>query len=299
MPDVARAVGVVAVTALVVVAFTVAGGLLEGGPGAGPGTPPDTVDHPEWDPASLLATQPDFTGTIDPDVDATGQRVVIDDAHANRLARAEYRPLIHALTRAGFEVQFLDDSEDIGEVLDGAEAFITVDPGRVFQPAAVEAVTEFTANGGTLVMAGEPTQATLVQGGLGPQVVTAYNNLGSLARNYGITYSMKYMYNLETYSGIYRNLYAEPAGEGPLTEGVDRLVVYTAAALDARAGQPLFETGPATYVKGTETTAPRSVVLRRGNVIAIGDTTLFSPTRYAAADNEVFIENLVEYLARN
>lgn len=296
MPEAGRAIAVVALTALVVVGLSAIPVLLESPP---PTYSAGSADIPEWDPSTLVADRPDDTGSVDPDVDATGQRVVIDDAHANRLARAEYRPLIHALTDAGFEIEFLDDNDDIGATLDGAEAFIVVNPGRVFSEVEVEAVNEFTQDGGQLVMAGEPTQAELVQTGLGQGVVTTYNNLGPLASSYGITYRTNYMYNLESYAGNYRNLFAEGTTSSTLTEGVEELVVYTATAVKANGGTSVFETGPETRVKGTGTTESRSVVLRDGNVIAIGDTTLFSPDRFTTADNDTFIENLVEYLARN
>jgi hypothetical protein len=297
MPDAGRAIAVVAVTALVVIGLLVIPTLQD--EPRSPSFPEGEVEFPEWDPATLVAEQPDDTGAVDPDVDATGQRVLIDDGHANRLARAEYRPLIHGLTRAGFDVDFFGDREDLATELDDADAFIVLNPGRVFSDEEVDAVNEFTEDGGQLVMAGEPTQGQVVSSGLGQVLVTAYNNLGPLASSYGITFSSNYIYDLTGYAGNYRNLYAEATTDSRLTEGVDRLVVYTATAVEARSGTGLFETGAATIVKGTESSEPRSVVWQHGNVTAIGDTTLFSPDRYTTADNDVFIENLVEYLAEN
>lgn len=297
MPDTGRAIAVVAVTALVVIGLAVIPTLQD--QPRSPSFPEGDAEFPEWDPATLVADQPDRTGEIDPDVDAEGQQVLIDDAHANRLARADYRPLIHAFTRAGFEVDFLREREDLSSELEDADAFIVLNPGRVFSDEEVDAVNEFTDDGGQLVMAGEPTQAELVATGLGQALITMYNNLGPLARSYGITYSSNYIFDLTEYAGNYRNLYAEPAVDSQLTAGVDRLVVYTATALNARSGTGLIQTGDGTFVRGSESAQPRSVVWQDGNVIAIGDTTLFSPDRYTTADNNVFIENLVEYLAEN
>lgn len=297
MPDAGRAVAVVAVTALVVIGLVVIPTLQDQPRSAS--FPEGEVDLPEWDPSTLVADQPEATGEVNPDVDATGQRVLIDDAHANRLARAEYRPLIHGLTRAGFEVDFLDDQDDLSTQLEDADAFIVLNPGRVFSEDEVAAVNEFTDDGGQLVMAGEPTQSELVSTGLGQALVTTINNLGPLASSYGVTFSSNYIFDLTDYAGNYRNLYAEPTADSQLTEGVDRLVVYTATAVNARSGTGLIETGDSTFVRGSESTQPRAVVWQDGNVIAIGDTTLFSPDRYTTADNDVFIENLIEYLAEN
>lgn len=299
VPEPARAVGVVLVAALAVVAVSVGGTLLASGPApapTGPPAPEGTVEHPEYDPGTLLAERVDRTGRLSPKVDAGGQTVLIDDGHANRLARDDIRPFLRALVLAGFEVRFTDDDTDLETALSAADAYVVMDPGRTFSEAEVAAVQRFATDGGRFLMLGEPTR-TVQSSGFQSVPVVQYSNLGPLARAFDMNYRSRYVSDQRAYGSNFRNLLVEPAGASTLTDGVDRLAVFTAAAIDYRTGTTAFETGPDAVVEGAATTGPWPVVVRQGNVVAVGDTTFLGPKRYTTADNEVFIENLVEFLA--
>jgi len=294
MPDRRQALGVVVATAAVVIAVTVAVTALTSG---APGFQAISVDHPEFDPGTLIADRADDTASIDPAVDASGQVVLVDEAHRNQFSRAEMKPLLRAFTEAGFEVRFLTDSGDFDDALAAADVFVVLTPRTSYTRSQVASVNEFTADGGQLILAGEPTTAEIVSGGLQVSIVETNDRPAALARSYDISYRSRYLYDLVDYAGIYRNLYATPATASGLTQGVDRMVVYLGTAVTATGGQTVFETGETTHIAGTGETRSRGMVVRDGNVIAIGDQTLFTVDRFASADNDEFIENLVEYVA--
>lgn len=296
MPTDREAVGVVVAAVVLVVAVTVIPAVLA--PQV-PGFQAATVDHPEYDPATLLADRADATGDIDPANVGEGQVVLIDAAHLNQFDRANINPLLRAFTEAGFEIRFYSGTQNFAERLAAADVFLVMTPRVTYTENQVETVNQFTDNGGQLVLVGEPTQAEIVAGGLAVSVVETNDRPEALARSYGINYHSRYIYNLNEYAGVYHNLFATPASDGPLASGVDRMVVYTATQVETETDSTIFETGANTHIAGTGTTTTRGVVVRSGNVIAISDQTLFSTDRFANADNEVFIENLVEYLARN
>ncbi|MFB6104748.1 MAG: DUF4350 domain-containing protein [Halobacteriaceae archaeon] len=294
MPDERQAVGVIVTTVAIVLAVVVLSSVLTAGAG---GFEAITVDHPEFEPASLIADRPEATGSIDPSVDASGQVVLIDEAHRNQFSRAEMKPLLHAFTEAGFTVRFLTETGNFAGELAAADVFVVMTPRNSYTRSQVAAVNEFTGTGGQLILVGEPTQARVVRAGLQAGIVRTDDRPAALARSYGITYRSRYIYNLRTYAGVYRNVFARPSASSPLTDGVDRVATYIATAVTATDGHRVLETGANTHIAGTGATRSRGVVVRTGNVVAISDQTLFTVDRFANADNDVFIENLVEYVA--
>lgn len=291
--DLAKRLAVLVVTAAVVLAIAGAGATLE--PNADRSPPPTTA---EYAPSDVVPEPIPATGTISPDAGAangTGT-VLIDDAHGNRFTRSDVEPLVDALVRLGYRVEFYTEG-DLATHLRDADAFVVIDPGSEYPSGDVADVRTFTGRGGRLLMVGEPTRVSVSAGLFGTSITTQESRLTSLASPYGMSVDTRYLYNQETADGNYKHVVAEPTGRGGLT-GVDRTTMYTAAAVTAHRGTTLLETTANTRKSPESDVSGRfAVAARKGNALVLGDKTFMSAGRYNVADNEAFIAYVVEFLA--
>ncbi|MFC6989455.1 DUF4350 domain-containing protein [Haloplanus sp. GCM10025708] len=290
--DLAKRVAVLVVTAVVVLAIAGAGATVE--PDTEPSPIPDTT---EYAPSNVVPEQIPATGTISPDAsaaDGTGT-VLIDDAHNNRFSRSDIEPLVDALVRVGYTVEFYTGG-DLAANLRDADAFLVVDPSSEFAPGDVDDVRTFTGRGGRLVMVGEPTRVAVSSGLLGTSISTQESQLTSLASEYGMSIDTRYLYNQETADGNYKHVVAESTGRGDL-DGVDRTAMYTAAAVTVHRGTTLLETTANTQKSPQSDVSGRfPVAATKGNALLVGDKTFMSSGRYNVADNEAFLAYMVEFL---
>jgi hypothetical protein len=258
----------------------------------------EPLRNPEYDPDEVVPQPLAATGTVeanpDPSADDTGT-VVIDRGHANRFTRADIEPLVDALVREGYHVEFYTDG-DLATALEDADAFLVIDPASEYLPGDVDDVRQFTGNGGRLVMVGEPDRTAISAGLFGASIQTQESRLTTLASRYGMSVDTEYLYNQENADGTFKHVVARPTGEGDL-DGVDRTAVYTAAAVTARDGTVLLRSAPNTYKSGSdETTGEYPVVVRRGGVLLLGDKTFMTGDRHRVADNEQLVAYVAEFM---
>jgi len=258
----------------------------------------ESLQNPEYDPASVAPEPIAATGTVeanpDADADDTGT-VVIDRGHSNRFDRADIEPLVDALVREGYRVEFYTDG-NLAATLDGADAFLVIDPGEEYLPGDVDDVRQFTGNGGRLVMVGEPDRTAVRTGLLGTSIQTRESRLTTLASPYGMSVGTEYLYNQENADGTFKHVLARPTGAGDL-DGVDRAAMYTAAAVTVRNGTVLLRTAPNTHKSGSdEVTGEYPVVVRRNDALLLGDTTFLRGDRYRVADNEHLVAYVAEFM---
>lgn len=256
-----------------------------------------TLQNPEYEPDAVVPDPIEATGTVDPDpdpeADDTGT-VVIDRGHANRFTRSDVEPLVDALVREGYHVEFYTDG-DLATALEDADAFLVIDPGTEYLPGDVEDVRQFTGNGGRLVMIGEPDRTAVSASIFGTSVATQESRLTTLASRYGMSVDTQYLYNQENADGTFKHVLARPTG-GELA-GVDETTMYTAAAVTARNGTVLLRSAPNTIKSGSdEVTGEYPVAVKRNDVLLLGDKTFMRGDRYRVADNERLIAYVAEFM---
>jgi hypothetical protein len=277
------------VVALVVVVAAASVGAVFGGDPEPADEPPT---HPEYDPASVVATAQPAEGEILPDDPGRDGVVVVDRSHANSVSRAEITPLVEALTRVGYTVRFTQGN--VSESLEGADAFLVLDPGTEFSPDEVEAVRAFTDTGGRLLVAAEPDRRVVQTSLFGASISTRQSRVTTLASEYGVATDASYLYNLQTNGGNYRYLTAEPA---ETIDGVSSVTLYTATAVHAPNGQVVLRAAPGTRSSASDDDTGRpAVAVRTGNAVFLGDVSFLTEGRHNVADNEAFAAYLVEFV---
>lgn len=95
-----------------------------------------------------------------------------------------------------------------------------------------------------------------------------------------------------------RNIILIDFVESEVTEGLDRIVLYTATYIYGSAGALAF-TDPSTFSSGTETSGKYSpIVAAEGDrVLAIGDQAFMLEPYCYTFDNYRLLENIASFLA--
>ena len=258
----------------------------------------EAPDHPEFDVDRIAPDRIDAGGQASPDAEVG--TVLFDQTNDNRFEAEDVKPLMRAITDAGGDVTFTPDDAPIGEHLDGVDVLVVVDPGQEYGEAEVDAVREFVDDGGQLLILGGPTRTEIQEIDLGAELTEERSELTSLGSAFGITFDTQYLYDMEYNDGNFKNVVVGPATEDPTVEGVEEVTMYTAAAVEVGEGTVLLETAPTAERSGggAQATRPVAVQTADGSVIAVGDTRFLSDQYHDVADNEVFIERLVEFMAQ-
>jgi hypothetical protein len=309
MTDVSRLVGVFAVVLALVLAAAAVAPLL-----ASPGgdANPRPQDPAAFEPSNILPGDVSQNGTVSVDADTEEKVVVIDRAHENDFDREEVQPLVESLVEAGYEVRFHGGegpgsarssagpgSSPLNQSLRDADAFLVISPQRPFTDAARRGITDFADRGGRVAMLGEPTSASpSVVSILGPITSSrSTSQMTPLTSQFGIGLSTGYLYNMYENGNNYQNVYATAESDGPLTDGVDRVMFDRPTAVSV--GDDASVAMSATERTALSTTRQQDaypVAAVNDNVAVVGDTSFLTPENYQYADNEVFLGNLAEFL---
>jgi hypothetical protein len=263
-----------------------------------PDDPPP--EHPAYAADRLTIDRIPAEGSVTdrlPDNESEEKVVLIDAAHQNRVDREDLQPLVEALVRRGHEIRFLTADEDIDSDLEAADAFVVADPGAPFSGAQVDQVDGFVNDGGRLLLLGEPNRQSISLGLFGASVSTERSRVTALAGRFGISFGTRYLQNMDHNDGSFRNVVVEPA-PGAEIQGVDRATTYVAAPVTTGEGETLLRTAPGTNVSGQDASGrfPVAVTDGSGNVLAIGDASLFAERHVSIADNEAVAAHAVEFL---
>lgn len=259
------------------------------------GTEPVALNNTEYATDDLAVTEIPASGRITPDVEGEGT-VVVDDAHVNEFDRRSIQPLVEAFVRAGYNVTFYSGS-DLDERLENAAAYVVFDPGGEFSDGEIDAVRNFTDDGGRVLLFSEPSQVVVSSTGFGGAQLSVDTGGGErLARAYGLSFKTSYVSNQERNDGGYKNPIATPVG--PAAESGEAVTLYTATRVVSLAGESetLLRLPPGSASSGDDDTGPFPVGVRSGNLVAVGDTTFLGVGRYNVADNEAFLAYLIEWV---
>lgn len=292
---IAKRLVLTAVVALLVVgAATVASLLASSGAGID-----DGPAHPEYDADRLAPDRLDSAGQPNPRGDVGV--VLFDRSHGNRFGEADVGPLVGAIDSAGGEVRFTGLSNGFEQGLDAADVLVIADPGSQYGQSEVDAIEQFVDDGGRVVILGEPNRRVVESQGLQAELATRGARLTTVASRFGISFGTQYLYDMENNDGNFKDVVVSPPTgvDESATAGVERVALYTPTAVQANGGTVLLRTSR-TAERGNDEpdrAYPVAVRSRGGGVIAVGDKTFLSEDYYAVADNEVFVQRLVEFMA--
>jgi len=216
-----------------------------------------------------------------------GGYVLFDASHLNAYSQDEIIPLLAEIISRGHGVSYLETREGLSEKLGNAEAFVVISPRETFDEDEISSIEGFVDGGGRLLLVMDPTRA-----------YARYIN--PLAAEFGVLYANGYLYNVEENYGNFRNVIATPRGEGNnITEGVERLVFYTATRIYSSHGIA-FVTNNTFWSEAEEVgDFPVICLLKDGGVLAIGDQTFLMEPYVEAEDDARLVSNIANFLTNS
>jgi len=296
MSDLAKRVGVF-VGALV---LAVAVGSLAAGVGGQSAPSVSEANASAFNTGEAVADVPNESGELSMSEAGDGQVVVIDTTRSSSVTPATVTPMANTLIENGAEVRYSSGGSGYGvglnSTLSGADAYIVFGASQSFTEADAAGMREFTEAGGRVVLMNEPRGGTAALGGLlgSASSFGAPNPLLPVSNEYGVTYENGYLYNQEDNANNYRNIYATPSGDNSLTEGVDRVVLHESVAVNG--GETVLSATEGTTLSTTRESETYSVLTQSGNLVAVGDASIFDQEYLYHADNEVLVGNLLDFL---
>lgn len=307
--DLLNGVGVFIIVVAAVLAGTAGIGLL----GSDAGGSATAADAPAYETDGLVATPVDSNGAVAPPNGTGSATVVIDRSHGNAIDTGDLRPLRTALVEAGHEVLVYrgggsqsfggSGGSTLNATLRQADAFVVANPNRGYTDSEVAGLKTFTEAGGRLLILNDPgqspqgTQSQLPNPlGGSSSAATAQGQPTNVAGVHGFAFGAGYLYNTSRNANNFQSVYASPATDTGLTTGVDRLIVHDASALDVSPSGQVLATADETRLSTTRQLDSYPVVARHGEVVAVGDTNLLSPSGAELADNGQFVSNLATFL---
>jgi len=275
---------------------------------AAPGTsgPPDgeRVDGQspsQYRPEALNSAVDPEDGSIEVDAADSGKRILFDTSHSNQYERADLEPVVEAMFEAGHTVEF-GTGGAFAANLSQYDGVLVIQPLARYTSEEREALQEYTDEGGRVVFLAEPTQTTLSTGFLTSSTSTVAFGANDATAQYGVRMGAEQLYNVddEANDNNFKSIYATPAGDGPLTDGVERVTFdsagYAVVARDAEA-ETAISAVEGTRTLETRRTGTYPVVVRNGNAVFVADASFVAPSEVYDADNEVFVSNLLAFLA--
>lgn len=252
------------------------------------------AQYPEWNADRLVPDRTVSEGEVAAEPASDAGVVLIDAQHSNRFERNDIRPLVEAISDAGYRVEYQRFSLEFEDQLARADAYVVIDPSDQFDQDEAAAVRSFAEKGGRVLIVGEPRRATLGLFGLG--ILPVRSRVSTLAGEFGITFGSTFLYDMDQNDGNYLNVFARGTGGGPLSAGVSNAAVYTSTHVQARGGTVFLETRETTRSGRTGERTSFPLAVRTGNVVAIGDKSFMFEGSFNAADNDRLLSNLVTFL---
>ena len=268
---------------------------------------PDLIanDTPGQATVEMDASVGSQTVLVDPGVEATGAGpalpISLIGLGGGGVADRDIRPLANALIENGHEVGVYVPNPDqrrrpappgadrptqLGERLAEADAFVTFRTD--YDPEQLDEIESFVDSGGRVVLATEPDAAYSQPGAAG------------LDATLDVATEPGYVYNMNENDLNYQRVYAEAAGDAPLTEGVDRAVLPSATPVDAPAGgTDVLRPTEGSELSTTRAATEAPLLVRNDDVVMVGDGDFLSPENAARADNDALIGNLADFLVTN
>ena len=235
--------------------------------------------------------------------------VVLDQAHGNQFTRAEMATLDGLLAARGLQVRPLVEGE-LTAALRPAAALVVIAPVQGYSAAEIQAVRDFVARGGRVLLLGDPTRYNIQIDETDlfalPVVETAQVPLNDLANAFDITFRGDYLYNTVENEGNFRNILLDAGGfgGGALTDGLERLALYSSHSLQlGPAATAVLSANDDTWSSATD--RPGGLTLAAlspadsdaGQLLAIGDVHFLTEPYNTVYDNGAFVARVADFLA--
>jgi len=271
--------------------------------------PPEEQEYAEFDPDRTVSEPLPAEGAIEPEgsveiADPNGV-VVIDAGHSNRFSRGDVAPLVEAFGRLDYEVRF-HRGGPLDESLRDADGLIVIDPASDYSTDELDAMEEFESNGGRIAVFGEPTRIAVQASLFGATLTEQESAVTGIESRFGVHFDSRFVYDQEQNDGNYKHVLVAPTDDAALPPrndaglgDVEDVAMYTATEVRATDddAQPVLVTGPEARMENGDGAAARTVAVRNGGVLAVGDSTFLTAGRHNVADNEEFLAYVVEFLA--
>ena len=252
--------------------------------GAGPAAPPadQAIENPQYEDPDLLVDTTPGTAEISLDSNEPTNTILIDPEGFGTADR-DLLPLTNALTEAGHEVKIRSGSS-LDTALEDVDGVLAIGMSG-YSADEIEALGEFADDGGRVIFAINP--ADEFDGDLSG---------AELRSEFGLSVTPGYVYNTAENDLNYQRIFAEPAADSPVTEGVDRVVFQTATPVTSRSVDGAIEPAAGSVLSTTRAEADQPVLVHDTNVVMVGDTQFFRPENTQRADNDVLLGNLGDFL---
>ncbi|MBX3057551.1 MAG: hypothetical protein KF770_13880 [Anaerolineae bacterium] len=232
-------------------------------------------------------------------------RVLLDMAHENAFTETEMGQFLGRLSARGYAV-VPHTSGNLAAALRAVNAYVVMAPLRPFTTPEILAVKAFVANGGRLLLIGDPTRYNVVieETFFDFTVIIEDSKipLNSLASAFDLNFNGDYLYNLTENEGNFRNIImrgSSLAAENDLTADVQQVVFYGAHSLDVGPSATAVLTGDDnTWSSATD--RPGGLTLaaanENGRVLALTDLHFMTEPYFTAYDNGRFLAHIADWL---
>lgn len=235
-------------------------------------------------------------GKVKPDAIAIDKKtVLIDDMHGNRFQKEDIQPLVSGITNGGHEVRFLDRENNYRRSLIQSDAFIVIEPTQEYTDSEIIDIERFVDNGGHLLLIGEPNKKSIINSVDQTSVNTERSSLMTIGSSFGFSFGTNYLYNIQKNDGNYQNIVVNSTNHS-MVDNIRKVTMYTATEVTSETGTPILVSPNNTRMSGTYEKRIYSVASIDEEVLAIGDKDIFSTNKYTIADNNNFIETVIEFL---
>ncbi|MFC7133680.1 MULTISPECIES: DUF4350 domain-containing protein [Salinibaculum] len=305
-----KGLGVFALVVLVIVSATVATGTI-----VSESPESENVNASAYDDALRLEPADD-SGSVEPAVGNGTKTVIIDKSHGNAVTEGGLQPMVDALVSAGHDVRFYtggssnglgtgglsSSSSGLNATLRSADAFVVVNPASSYTASESNGVEAFADAGGRVLMLADPVGQTPSGTSLSLPIGTSTGDTATpgqptnLAARFEISFGAGYLFDMTDNVNNFQRVYADSVADGPLTAGVDRLVVNDATPLAISGSSQVVAESVDVRASATRRSGTYPVAARTGNVTAVGDTEFLQPASATLADNEAFVSNLADFL---
>ena len=244
----------------------------------------------------ISATSPVLTGQSQPVVMANAPVVLFDQVHGNLYEPLEMAPLTQAIQEQGAKVVMYDGTLALEDQLKRSNALVVIAPASTYSAYEVQAVANFVAHGGRLLVLTDPTRSGGYDYTSGLTIASAHI-ANQLLAPYQISFIDDYVYNLINNEANFRNLLISEFAGSPLTDGLNQVVLYSAQSLKAET--VLLTGGTNTFSSLTDQgeNLPLAALGADGKVLAIGDLTFMTLPYVQVSDNQQFTHNIAAFLA--
>jgi hypothetical protein len=234
---------------------------------------------------------------------------ILDQAHDNQFTLDEVAFLDSLLASRGVTLTPFEEG-DMAMALRSAGALVVVAPVAGYSDAEVMAVRDFVERGGRVLLVGDPTRYSIEfdeEDIFAPAVIqTAQIPLNDLANAFDITFRSDYLYNTVENEGNFRNILLDQSGfaEGALTDGLERLVLYSSHSLQlGPSASPLLTTDENTWSSSTDRPGEFTLAAlgaegegSEGQVLALGDVHFMTEPYNSVYDNGAFAARVADFL---